>query len=638
MSRETKLMTTADAIVEYLIAQRVMIDGVEAPLFPGVFAIFGHGNVTCLGHSLERRRDKITTWRGQNEQGMALAGVAYAKAMRRQQIMVATSSVGPGATNMITAAAVAMANRLPILLIAGDTFQSRLPDPVLQQVEHEGSPGTSVNDAFRSVVRYWDRITTPAQVISALPNAVQTMLDPATCGPAFIGLPQDVQAQAFEFPVSLFEPVVHTLARPRAPRSQLAEAAGLLRAAKRPLIIAGGGVHYSLAEAELAAFAEKHGIPVSETVAGKSSLLHDHPCYVGPIGVTGCEAANNLAEAADVVLAIGTRLQDFTTGSWTVFGESARIIGLNVNRFDATKHRSLAVVGDARESLLELSELVGDYQAPAYWMSRNSDEVAGYWQYLNTIGDPKAVTESGLPSYAQVVAAVSAQTTADDYCVAAAGGFPGEVNNGWISKGVATFDCEYGFSCMGYEISGGWGAAMALRPLNPASSGRADGAPADGDGRGDVFVFVGDGSYMMLNSDIYSSVLSGHKMIVIVCDNGGFAVINRLQVNQGGVGFNNMLADCTVIEPFSVDFAANAKSMGALVERVKTIDDLSSALKRARSNDHTTVISIDTDPNTWTGGGGFWEVGVPEVSERSEVRAAYAELQVGKQQQWLDRP
>jgi 3D-(3,5/4)-trihydroxycyclohexane-1,2-dione acylhydrolase (decyclizing) len=639
MSRETKLMTTADAIVEYLIAQRVMIDGVEAPLFPGVFAIFGHGNVTCLGHSLERRRDRITTWRGQNEQGMALAGVAYAKAMRRQQIMVATSSVGPGATNMITAAAVAMANRLPILLIAGDTFQSRLPDPVLQQVEHEGSPGTSVNDAFRSVVRYWDRITTPAQVISALPNAVQTMLDPSTCGPAFIGLPQDVQAQAFEFPVSLFQTVVHTLARPRAPRSQLAEAAALLRTAKRPLIIAGGGVHYSLAESELAAFAEKHRIPVSETVAGKSSVLHDHPCYVGPIGVTGCEAANNLAEAADVVLAIGTRLQDFTTGSWTVFGESARIIGLNVNRFDATKHRSLAVIGDARESLLELSELIGEYRAPAYWTSRISDEVAGYWQYLSTIGDAAAATESGLPSYAQVVAAVSAQTTSDDYCVAAAGGFPGEVNNGWIAKGLATFDCEYGFSCMGYEISGGWGAAMARRPLGsepvrgtPVVAGVGAGVA------GEVFVFVGDGSYMMLNSDIYSSVLSGHKMIVIVCDNGGFAVINRLQVNQGGVGFNNMLADCHVIEPFSVDFAANAQSMGALVERVKTIDDLSSALARARTNDRTTVISIDTDPNTWTGGGGFWEVGVPEVSERNEVRAAYAELQVGKQQQWLDRP
>jgi 3D-(3,5/4)-trihydroxycyclohexane-1,2-dione acylhydrolase (decyclizing) len=629
MSRPTKLMTTADAIVDYLIAQRVMIDGVEAPLFPGVFAIFGHGNVTCLGHSLERRRDRIITWRGQNEQGMALAGVAYAKAMRRQQIMVATSSVGPGATNMITAAAVAMANRLPILLIAGDTFQSRLPDPVLQQVEHEGSPGTSVNDAFRSVVRYWDRITSPAQVISALPNAVQTMLDPATCGPAFIGLPQDVQAQAFEFPISLFEPVIHTLARPRAPRSQLAEAAELLVMAKRPLIIAGGGVHYSLAEAELAEFATLHGIPVAETVAGKSSLLHDHPRYVGPIGVTGCEAANNLAEAADVVLAIGTRLQDFTTGSWTVFGEGARIIGLNVNRFDATKHRSTAVIGDARESLTELSALLGDYQASAYWTSRAADEVAAFWEYLSTIGVPAAETVSGLPSYAQVVAAVSAQTTAADYCVAAAGGFPGEVNNGWVSKGLATFDCEYGFSCMGYELSGGWGAAMARRPL---------GQEASLDPQGEVFVFVGDGSYMMMNSDIYSSVLSGHKMIVIVCDNGGFAVINRLQLNQGGVGFNNLLGDCNVIEPFSVDFAANAKSMGAMVERVKTIDDLSSAITRARSNDRTTVISIDTDPNTWTGGGGFWEVGVPEVSDRTEVLVAHAELQLGKQQQWLDRP
>jgi 3D-(3,5/4)-trihydroxycyclohexane-1,2-dione acylhydrolase (decyclizing) len=411
MSKTTIRMTTADAIVDYLIAQRTEIDGVEHPLFPGVFAIFGHGNVTCLGHSLERRRDRITTWRGQNEQGMALAAIAYSKAMRRQQIMVATSSVGPGATNMVTAAGVAMANRLPVLLLAGDTFQSRLPDPVLQQVEHEGAPGTTVNDAFRAVVRYWDRITTPAQVISALPNALHTMIDPASCGPAFIGLPQDIQALAFDFPTSLFDPVTHTLARPRASRHQLDEAAAVLRSAQRPLIIAGGGVHYSLAEAELAAFATKYGIPVSETVAGKSSVMHDHPCYVGPIGVTGCEAANRLAAEADVIIAIGTRLQDFTTGSWTQFADGARIVALNVNRFDATKHRSLAVIGDAQESLHDIDALLGDHHVSTSWTSRVAVEVDGYWKYLGEIGDPGVATESGRPSYAQVVSAVANQAS-----------------------------------------------------------------------------------------------------------------------------------------------------------------------------------------------------------------------------------
>lgn len=639
MGRQTIRMTTTDAVVEFLIAQRTLIDGAEQPMFPGVFAIFGHGNVTCLGHSLEQRRDRITTWRGQNEQGMALAAVAYAKTMRRQQIMVATSSVGPGATNMITAAGVAMSNRLPLLLLAGDTFQSRLPDPVLQQVEHEHSPSTTVNDAFRSVVRFWDRITTPAQIISSLPAALETMLDPATCGPAFIGLPQDIQPLAFDYPASLFEPVVHTLARPRASRHQIDEACALIKIAQRPLIIAGGGVHYSLAELELAAFAERHGIPVAETVAGKASVLHDHPCYVGPIGVTGCESANKMAAAADVIIAIGTRLQDFTTGSWTAFDEGARIVTLNVNRFDATKHRSQAVVGDARESIHEISSALGEHRAPQDWTARIASEVAGYWGYLSEIGNPATPTDSGLPSYAQVVAAVAGQATAADFALTAAGGFPGELNNGWPNKALSTFDCEYGFSCMGYEISGGWGAAMARRTLIGRAGVASGVAVESGDSAvpGEVYVFVGDGSYLMMNSDIYSSVLSGHKMTVIVCDNGGYAVINRLQVNQGGVAFNNLIADSNVVKAFSVDFAAHAKAMGADVERVHTIDDFTQALTRARGNERTTVIAIDTDPYTWTGGGCFWEVGVPETSARGEVIEAHNALQLGKQHQWLDR-
>ncbi|HEY5874392.1 MAG TPA: 3D-(3,5/4)-trihydroxycyclohexane-1,2-dione acylhydrolase (decyclizing), partial [Ilumatobacteraceae bacterium] len=530
----TERMTVAEAIVRWLVAQRTVLDrdGIDRPLFPGVFAIFGHGNVTCLGHSLEQHRDELPTYRGQNEQGMALAAVGYAKAMRRRQIMVATSSIGPGAANMVTAAGVAMANRLPLLLLAGDTFQSRLPDPVLQQVEHFGHPSTTVNDAFRPVVRYWDRITHPAQLLSSLPQALATMLDPADCGPAFLALPQDVQAEAFDVPLAFLAPTVHHVPRPRPAHDQLAAAVELLRGAQRPLIVAGGGVHYSLAEAELQRFAERHGIPVVETVAGKACLRFDHSHYAGPIGVTGCEAANRLAADADVVLAVGTRLQDFTTGSWTVFGDDTRLIGINAARSDAWKHRSLPVVGDAREALRELGDLLGSWAAPPARLAQAHDEVAGYWRYIDSITRP--TEDDSLPTYAQVVGAVSRQATDADYALTAAGGFPGELINNWRALAPATFDCEYGFSCMGYELSGAWGARMA-RP------------------EGEVFTFVGDGSYLMMNSDLYSSVLTGQKLIVVVCDNGGFAVIDRLQVSQGGASYNNLLRDCRIVEEIRVD-------------------------------------------------------------------------------------
>jgi 3D-(3,5/4)-trihydroxycyclohexane-1,2-dione acylhydrolase (decyclizing) len=608
----TERMTVAEAIVRYLIAQRTVIDGVDRPLFPGVYGIFGHGNVTCLGHSLEQHRDELPTWRGQNEQGMALAAVGYAKAMRRRQIMVATSSVGPGATNMVTAAGVAMANRLPLLLLCGDTFQSRLPDPVLQQVEHFGHPSTTVNDAFRPVVRYWDRITHPDQVLSSLPHALATMLDPADCGPTFIGLPQDVQAEAVDVPLAFLERTVHQIARPRASRDQLAAAAALLGGARRPLIVAGGGVHYSLAEAALQEFAEAHGIPVVETMAGKSCLRHDHPNYAGPIGSTGCESANNLAADADVVLAVGTRLQDFTTGSWTVFGQDTSIIAINTARFDASKHRSLPVVGDARESLADLHEAVITWSAPSDVLVRARDEVAGYWRYIDGLTRP--TEDDALPTYAQVVGAVHRQATPDDYALTAAGGFPGELNNNWRSLAPATFDCEYGFSCMGYELSGAWGARMA-RP------------------QGDVYVFVGDGSYLMMNSDLYSSVLSGHKLIVLVCDNGGFAVIDRLQVNQGGRSYNNLLRDSNIVEEVRVDFAAHAASMGCNSERVHNLAELDAALRRARASDRTYVIALHTKHDAWTGGGAFWEVGVPEISELASVTEAHAAMELGKQAQ-----
>jgi 3D-(3,5/4)-trihydroxycyclohexane-1,2-dione acylhydrolase (decyclizing) len=602
-------MTTAQAIVRWLVAQRTVVDGVDVALFPGVFAIFGHGNVTNLGQALEELHDELPTWRGQNEQGMALAAVAYAKAMRRRQVMVATSSIGPGALNMVTAAGVAMANRLPVLLLAGDTFASRIPDPVLQQVEHPGEPSTTVNDAFRPVVRYWDRITHPAQLVQSLPAALAVMLDPGDCGPAFLALPQDVQADAYDFPAIFFERTVHTVPRPRPGLDELGRAAELLRAAQKPLVIAGGGVHYSLAEDELARFVLDHRLPVVETVAGKSSLVTDHPCYVGPIGVTGADAANRLAAEADVVLAVGTRLQDFTTGSWTVFAnEDMRLIGLNAARFDAVKHRGAPLVGDARESLAELGPLLDGWAAPMPWVEQARAEAAEHRQLVEKATAPGA----GVPSYAQVIGAVHRAAGERDYVLTAAGGLPGELNVNWLSKGVATFDCEYGFSCMGYELSGGWGAAMA----------RA--------GTGEVYALTGDGSYLMMNSDLYSSVLSGHKMIAVVCDNGGFAVIDRLQVNQGGASFNNLLADARVARLVAVDFGAHAAAMGCVAETVTTIAELEEALARAKSADRTTMLVIRTEPHAWTEGGAFWEVGVPEVSDRPDVRDARARLEAGK--------
>jgi 3D-(3,5/4)-trihydroxycyclohexane-1,2-dione acylhydrolase (decyclizing) len=607
---KTVRLTTAQAIVRFLIAQRTEVDGREVPLFPGVFAIFGHGNVTGLGFALDEARGELPTFRGQNEQGMALAAIGFAKAMRRRQIMVATSSIGPGALNMVTAAGVAMANRLPVLLLSGDTFQSRIPDPVLQQVEHFGSPSTTVNDAFRPVTRYWDRITHPAQVAQSLPLALETMLDPADCGPAFIGLPQDVQAAAYDYPARLFEPRLHALRRQRPDARELDAAASVLRAARRPLVIAGGGVHYSLAEDEFRRFVEAHDLPVVETVAGKSCLTADHRCYVGPIGVTGSDQANRLAAEADAVLCVGTRLQDFTTGSWTVFGnEELTLIGLNAARFDAAKHLALPVVGDAREGVAELDARLEGWRADAAWFAQAQAEASSFAAFVAETTAP----DDEPPTYAQVIGAVNRRATAGDYALTSAGGFPGELNVNWLSKAVASFDCEYGFSCMGYEIAGAWGARMA-RPDN------------------DVVCFVGDGSYLMLNSELYSSVITGQKLIVIVCDNGGFAVIDRLQTGMGGRSFNNMFG-MIGHERVKVDWTAHAAALGCRGESVSTIRELEEAFDRARSADRTTVIAIETAPDRWTPGGAFWEVGVAEVAVRPEVAPAREGVREGKKRQ-----
>ena len=608
---KTVRLTMAQALVRYLVNQRTEIDGATVPLFPGVFAIFGHGNVTCLSEALEAVKDEFPTWRGQNEQSMALAAVGFAKAKRRRQIMVAASSIGPGAANMVTAAGVAMANRLPVLLLAGDVFANRRPDPVLQQVEHFNNPTTTVNDAFRAVTRYWDRITHPEQIISSLPQAVAVMLDPADCGPAFLGLCQDTQEIAFDYPEAFFEPRVHRIRRQRPDAGEIARAAELIRSARRPLVIAGGGVRYSLAEAAITRLAERHGLPVAETIAGRASLVHDHPNNVGPIGVIGAASANMLAGDADVVIAVGTRLQDFTTGSWSAFSPEARFVSINAARFDATKHRALSVVGDARESLVELDAALGDWRADAAWMKRAESEYAHWNEMVAAATRP---TNTNVPSYAQVIGVANNVAAETDLALTAAGGFPGELCKNWRVKSPGTFDCEFGFSCMGYEIAGAWGARMA-------------------DESRDVLCFIGDGSYLMMNSDIYSTVLTGHKLIVVLCDNGGFAVINRLQNFKGVPSFNNQIEDCRIVNKVDVDFAAHAASMGALTRKVESLTDLEDALRWAKGTDRTTVLVVKTDAYAWTPGDAWWDVGVPEVSARKEVKKARADHEEGRKKQ-----
>jgi 3D-(3,5/4)-trihydroxycyclohexane-1,2-dione acylhydrolase (decyclizing) len=611
MPGSTIRLTMAQALARWLTQQFTEIEGVRVPLFAGVFAIFGHGNVTCFSEALEAVQDRLPTWRGQNEQSMALAAVAFAKAKRRRQIMVATTSIGPGAANMVTAAGTALANRLPVLLISGDTFTSRLPDPVLQQVEHFGDPTVTVNDAFKAVTRYWDRITHPAQIISSLPQAVATMLDPGDCGPAFIGLPQDIQEVAFDYPEAFFEERTWVIPRPRPDRRKVAEAAALLKTAKKPLLIAGGGVRYSLAEEAVAAFALKRGIPIVETIAGKGGVTHEHPAHAGPIGIVGSTSANALAAEADVILAVGTRLQDFTTGSWTAFSPDARFIAINAARFDAVKHRALAVVGDVLETVAELDAELGAWRADPAHMARGK---ALFKEWGALLDGHQAPSNAPVPTYAQVICAVNAAAGERDTIITAAGGLPGEITKNWRIKAPNTFDVEFGFSCMGYEIAAGWGHAMAN-----SGAGGLGGAP---------IVMVGDGTYMMMNSDIYSSVLSGHKMIVVVCDNGGYAVINRLQQAKGVPGFNNLLVDCRIqnrAEPLHVDFAKHAESMGAAARHCASLADFETALEWAKSNDRTTVLSIASDAWAWVPGDADWDVGVPQVSTRESVQKARKE-------------
>jgi 3D-(3,5/4)-trihydroxycyclohexane-1,2-dione acylhydrolase (decyclizing) len=606
-------LTAAQAAILYLTRQFAEIRGEKLPLFAGMWAIFGHGNVAGLGEALWHQRDALPTYRAHNEQAMAHSAVAYAKAMRRRRMMAVTTSIGPGALNMVTAAAVAHVDRLPVLLLPGDIFANRRPDPVLQQVEDFGDGTISANDAFKPVSRYFDRITRPEQLIQALPRALSVLTDPAECGPVTLAFPQDVQAEAFDYPDALFAEKIWTPRRIRPDERELKSALAVLKSAKQPMIIAGGGVLYSEAEAEVKAFAERFGIPVAETQAGKSTMAHDEPMALDAIGVTGTSAANAIAAEADVVLAVGTRLQDFTTGSWALFqNPNLRIIGLNTQVFDAHKHGAMPLVADAKAGLAALTEGLSSWNAPAALAAKVRAEKA---KWVEAAARYTAHANVDLPSDSQVIGALQRVGKPSDIVMCASGGLPGELHKLWKVSQPGGYHLEYGFSCMGYEIAG----ALGIKLAEPER---------------EVICMIGDGSYLMMNSEIASSIMLGRKIIIVLLDNRGFGCINRLQRATGGESFNNLLRDAHHVEMPQIDFAAHAASLGAIAEKVASLSDLEAAFTRARANTRTTVIVIDTDPLPSTDAGGhWWDVAVPEVSEKAGVNAARAayEAALGRQ-------
>ncbi|MQB43675.1 3D-(3,5/4)-trihydroxycyclohexane-1,2-dione acylhydrolase (decyclizing) [Rhizobium sp. ICMP 5592] len=604
---KTIRLTMAQAVTHFLTKQMTVIDGQKLPIFGGVWAIFGHGNVAGIGEALYQVRDELTTYRAHNEQGMAHAAIAYAKASFRQRFMACTTSIGPGALNMVTAAGVAHVNRIPVLFLPGDVFANRAPDPVLQQIEDFGDGTVSANDAFRSVSRYFDRITRPEQIITALKRAMQVLTDPLDCGPVTLSLCQDVQAEAFDYPESFFEERIWTTRRPQPDADELAEAIALIRKAEKPVIIAGGGVLYSRATKELTAFAETHGVPVVVSQAGKSAIDERHPLALGSVGVTGTSAANAIAEDTDLIIAVGTRCQDFTTGSWALFkNEKLAILGLNIAAYDASKHDGRPLVCDAREGLKALSAGLAGWRAPAALLEKATQEKK-IW--VEAAAKAMASTNTALPSDAQVIGAVTRTIGGENaISVCAAGGLPGELHKLWPATVPGSYHMEYGFSCMGYEIAGGLGTKMA----HPEK---------------DVIVMVGDGSYMMLNSEIATSVMLGLKLNIVLLDNRGYGCINRLQMETGGANFNNLLKDSYHEVMPDIDFRAHAESMGAIAVKVASIAELEQAIEASKKNDRTTVFVIDTDPLITTSEGGhWWDVAVPEVSPRLQVnkaRAAY---------------
>jgi 3D-(3,5/4)-trihydroxycyclohexane-1,2-dione acylhydrolase (decyclizing) len=614
---QTHRLTMAQALVAYLEQQYVERDGRQQPFFAGVFGIFGHGNVAGMGQALHQR-PSFRYYLGRNEQAMVHTAAAFAKMSNRLRTFACTTSIGPGATNMVTGAALATINRLPVLLLPGDIFATRLVAPVLQQLEDSRSQDVSVNDCFRPVSRYWDRINRPEQLVTSLPEAMRVLTSPAETGAVTLALPQDTQAEAFDYPAALFEQRVWSIPRQRADVAMLRRAAQLIRESKTPIVVGGGGIHYSEANEALARFAAQTGIAVGETQAGKAALLHDHPQSLGAIGVTGTPGANIIAREADLVIAIGTRLSDFTTASKTAFqNPNARFIAINVNEFDAHKHAALPLIADARAALEELSALVAGYQVGEEYRAR----VARFREEWDAEVERIYHLEHGpLVSQGEVIGAVNEGAGPRDVVLCAAGSLPGDLHKLWRPRDTKSYHLEYGYSTMGYEIAGGLGVKMA-------------------DPSREVYVMVGDGSYLMMNSEIVTSIQEGYKLTILVLDNHGFSSIGGLSGAVGAQGFgthyryrdaSGQLAG----DYLPVDLAANAASLGAHIIRANTIADVKAALVAAREIERTTVIAVEVDREQRVPGyESWWDVPVAEVSEVETAQRARAEYEVARKKE-----
>ena len=601
-------LTAAQAMMRHLAVQ--MNEDGEAFL-AGCWAIFGHGNVAGIGEALQGMQDSFATYRGQNEQSMAHAAIAYAKQLGRRRAMAVTTSIGPGALNMVTAAALAHVNRLPVLFIPGDIFANRGPDPVLQQVEDFGDGTVSANDCFRPVSRYFDRISRPEHLLTALPRAMRVMTDPAECGPVTLAFCQDVQAEAYDWPEEFFAPKVWRLRRVQPDPVELEAVAAMIRGARRPVIVAGGGVHYAFATDALRNFAETHQIAVVETQAGKSALPWDHPLNLGPVGVTGASSANAVCETADVVIGVGTRFQDFTTGSWSLFKAPGRqLVSLNVNAYDAVKHGAVPLCADAMVGLQQLGNALQNHRFSAPDQSLKQDWFAAVDPLCAAPGPGNA-----LATDMQVIGAVQRASGPDTVIMCAAGTMPGELHKLWKATKPMSYHMEYGFSCMGYEIAGAIGIKMA----QPAR---------------DVICMLGDGSYMMMNSEMATAAMRGVSFTTVISDNRGYGCINRLQMGTGGAEFNNLYAHTMGVQVPQIDFAAHAAAMGAKSVKVGSVAELEAALAERHGIAGPYVIVIDTDPYPSTPHGGtWWEVAVPEVSNRAEVNAAREAYEIKRKEQ-----
>jgi 3D-(3,5/4)-trihydroxycyclohexane-1,2-dione acylhydrolase (decyclizing) len=618
-------LTMAQAIVAFLQQQLVERDDERHAFFAGMFGIFGHGNVAGVGQALHQSADQFRYYLTRNEQAMVHTAAAFAKMNNRLRTFACTTSIGPGATNMVTGAATATINRLPVLLLPGDIFATRLVAPVLQQLESPHSQDVSVNDCFKPVSAYWDRINRPEQLITALPEAMRVLTSPAETGAVTLALPQDVQTEAFDYPARLFEPRVWTIPRPRADQRLLERAVEWIRASKQPLIIAGGGAIYGGATDTLARWVEQTGIPVAETMAGKGSLRYDHPQAVGAIGVTGTPGANVLAREADLVIVLGSRLSDFTTASKTAFqNPEVRFINVNVAAFDAAKHAALPLVADVRVTLDELAARTTDYEVAADYRSR-IDRFRVDWDVevdrIYSLGSQERAADGRAISQGEVIGIVNTFSRPEDVVVCAAGSLPGDLHKLWRTRDPKGYHLEYGYSCMGYEIAGGLGVKLA-------DPGR------------DVYVMIGDGSYLMMAQEIVTALQEDCKLIIVLLDNHGFASIGGLSESVGSGGFGtryrarNPETGQLDGEILHVDFAANARSLGADVIEASDAESLRAALEQARSGARTTVITIPVDREQRVGGyESWWDVPVAEVSEVEDVQAARAAYEAARQKE-----